>query len=132
MKKRVTLVLLALLVGCATGPGGLNLDELRDPMNLRAERRLPLTFPKIQMALFKHNASCGTGLQLVLDEKDPSYASIAWRPAPATQGDRPVAMDLTLMEGGTVIVQAYSYYSDSDKKIQEAFQAILHPEVCPE
>lgn len=131
MKKRVTLVLLALLAGCATGPEGLSVTDLREPMYLRDERRLPLTFPKIQMALFQHNATCGTGLQLVLDSDNPSYAAMAWTPALDTPADRPVTMDLTQMASGTVVVQAYSYYADSNQKIQQAFDAILHPEVCP-
>lgn len=138
MKKTVMLMALAMLAGCATGPAGLRMTDLRDPQYLRTERTIPLTYPKIQMALFKHQAACGSAPQFSLDPRQTSYATIVQQPAGAVNFEHAILVDLTsyqgtMMEESRIKAKVYAYYADSatKKRIDQVFNAIAHPEVCP-
>lgn len=139
MKKIAMLAALAVLGGCAAGSAGLRAVDLRDPMYLRTERTIPLTFPKIQMALFKHQAACGNAPQFSMDPRQTGYATVVYRPEGAVNFDQAVLVDLiqyqeTMMEESRTKTKVYTYYADpaTKKRIDQVFEAIAHPEVCPE
>ena len=139
MKRIALLIALMALSGCASTPQGLRLGDLRSPDYFRGERGIPMTFPKIQMALIKHQRACGYGPEFTLDDRETSYATIAYR-APEDSGyERTVIADLTqyqgtLMEEERSRVKIYSYYSDAiaKERIEQLFAAIFKPGVCPE
>src|SRR3546814_5857266 len=54
MKKLFLCMCVVVLAGCTGTPREVRLTDLRTTINQRDERRLPLDFAKIQMALFKH------------------------------------------------------------------------------
>lgn len=128
---------LAVLAGCAADTAGLRATDLRDPQYLRAERTISLTFPQIQQALFKHQAACGSAAVFSLDERQTSYATIVARPAGAVNFQNALLVDLTqyqgtIMEEWRVKTKVYAYYADSatEKRIDQLFNSITHPEVC--
>ncbi len=142
MKKMAMLAALsAILAGCATGPtgpAGLRESDLRDPKFFRAERVLPLSFPKIQMALFKHQAACGSAPVFSMDARQTNYATIVQKPAGAVNFEHAVLADLeqlqdTMMAPSRAKATVYTYYADAAtiKQIDQVFNAIAHPEVCP-
>ncbi len=139
MKKIAMCMALAVLAGCAATPKGLRVVDLRDPEYFRAEHIIPLTFPKIQMALFKHQAACGSAPEFSMDARQTNYATIIQKPAGASTFERAVLADLTQFQGTMMSdsrtrAQVYSYYADAaaDKQIADLFAAIAHPEVCPD
>ena len=131
MKKLAMVLAIALLGGCAATPLEFRPGDVREPMYLRAERSIPLTFPKIQMALFKHKAACGWGPEFVLDPEQTAYATIYYKPSPTAKPNRTMIADLTFLANGPVRAQVYSYYADVDQQVNQLFSAILHPTVCP-
>jgi len=133
MKKQATLAVLALLAGCASAPThGPGINDLRDPQYLRAERKIPMTFAKIQMALFEHQKTCGAGPEFRRDQSSPSYASIVQKLEPSAQWDRTILVDLVLLQNAPVRATAYSYYAGNDDRIRQVFDAVLHPQQCPQ
>lgn len=138
MKKMTIIVAALVLAGCAAGAAGLRLVDLRDPKYSRGERTIPLTFPKIQMALFKHKDACGSAPHFSVDARQTNYATIIERPEGAENFERAVLVDLvqyqsTMMEDARTRGQIYTYYTDTATKnrVDQLFNAILHPEVCP-
>ncbi len=138
MKKLVLLVGLTILAGCASTPQGVRLADLRSPEYFRGERSIPLTFPKIQMALFKHQRACGSAPQLQLDPRETNYGTIILQPPGNSGYDRTIIADViqyqpSMMEEGRSRAKVYSYYSDalSKERTEQLFDAISKPEVCP-
>ncbi|SHI26765.1 hypothetical protein [Pollutimonas bauzanensis] len=139
MKKIAMCMALAVLAGCAATPQGLREVDLRDPKYFRAEHIIPLPFPKIQMALFKHQAACGSAPEFFMDPRQTNYATIIQKPAGASSFERAVLADLvqlqgTMMAESRVRAQVYTYYTDAaaEKQINDFLAAIAHPEVCPD
>lgn len=139
MKKIAMLLALTVLGGCAAGPAGLRVVDLRDPQYFRGEHTIPLTFPKIQMALFKHQAACGSAAQFSMDPRQTGYATLIDQPAGDANFEHAVLVDLTqyqatMMEESRTKAKVYTYYADSatKKRIDQLFNAITHPDVCPE
>ncbi|RTZ44387.1 hypothetical protein EKL30_07340 [Candidimonas sp. SYP-B2681] len=137
MKRIVMFAAVVVLAGCATKQAGVREYDLRDPQYFHTERTLPLTFPKIQMALFKHKTACGSAPKFSMDPRQTNYATIIDLPEDAVSLERAVLADLiqlqgTMMEESRVRVKVYSYYSDAaaDKRVEQFFNAILRPEVC--
>lgn len=138
MKKWALMLGLAVLAGCAANSSGLRMVDLRDPQYLRTERTIPLSFAQIQRALFKHQAACGSAAEFSVDARKTGYATIVERPAGAVNFENAILVDLTqyqgtLMEESRVKTKVYTYYADSatEKRIDQVFNAIAHPEVCP-
>lgn len=138
MKTMAMLAAAAILAGCAATPQGLRIGDVRDPAYFRGERVIPLTFPKIQMALFKHEAACGASAKFTLDPRQTGYATLTQMPEPSASYERAIVVDLTQYQGtmmadDRVKAQVYSYYADSATKarIEQLFDSISHPEVCP-
>lgn len=138
MKTSVLLFAAAVLAGCASTPEGLRMVDLREPAYFRGEHSIPLTFPRIQAALFKHEAACGSAPTFAMDPGQTSYATITDKPDGETSYENAVVADLTqyqpsMMEEARARAKVYSYYSDSATKerIEQLFQAIAHPEICP-
>lgn len=131
----------ALLAGCASGSGGAGLraSDLRDPAFFRSERTVPLTFPKIQMALFKHQAACGgPAFKFAMDPGETAYATITDKPADSNSYEHAVLADLiqfqaSMFQEARVRMRVYTYYADdqSEQRIAHMFNAILRPTVCP-
>lgn len=130
MKKLILLFSVLLLAGCGVTPRNDQLDSVRTPDLLRAEQRIPLSFAQVQMALFKHQAACGSGPVFTADPNNSSYASVTQRLTPEGGPKHTIVVDLTLLENRPIKAQVYSYYADVDKQIQRIFNAILHPAVC--
>jgi hypothetical protein len=127
----------ALLAGCASGSSGLRAGDLRDPAYFRTERTLPLTFPKIQQALFKHQAACGSTFTFAMDPRETAYGTITDKPAGTDSYERAVLADLvqfqaSMFQESRVRMRVYTYYADegSKQRIDQMFNAILHPEAC--
>jgi hypothetical protein len=138
MKTMAMLAATAILAGCAATPQGLRIGDVREPAYFRGERTIPLTFPKIQMALFKHEAACGTSAKFSLDPRQTGYATITQMPERSTSYERAIVLDLTqyqgtMMEEDRVKAQVYSYYADNATKarIDDIFKSIMRPEECP-
>lgn len=129
----------ALLTGCASGGAGLRVSDLRDPAYFRTERTVPLTFPKIQMALFKHQAACGgPAFKFAMEPRETAYATITGKPADSDSYEHAVLADLvqyqaTMFQEARVRMRVYTYYADdqSEQRIAQMFSAILRPTVCP-
>lgn len=131
MKKFAIVLAAAMLGGCATGPVKFRASDVRQPQYLRAERKIPLNFPKIQMALFKHKQVCGWAPEFVMDEGQTSFATVYYKPTPTSKDDRTIVVDLTFLQDGSVRAQAYSYYANAGAQVTEAFTAMTNPGVCP-
>jgi hypothetical protein len=139
MRKIAMFAAAVALAGCATNPEGLREYDLRDPQYFRTERTIPLPFPKIQMALFRHKAACGTAPEFFMDPRQTNYGTLVQKPEGAVNLEDAVLADLvqyqgTMHEESRVKAKVYSYYSDSaaDKRVEQFFNAILHPGICPE
>lgn len=138
MKKMALMLAVAVVAGCAAPSQGLRLTDLRSPTYFRGERTISMNFPKIQRALFKHQAACGTAPQFAMDPRQTNYATITDRPDGAQGYEQAVIVDLTqyqpnLMSEERARANIYSYYADNETKrrIEHVFAAIAHPEVCP-
>ena len=138
MKKMTIMAAALVLAGCAAGAAGLRLVDLRDPKYSRGERTIPLTFPKIQIALFKHKDACGSAPHFSVDPRQTNYATIVDKPADAESFEQAVLVDLvqyqsTMMDEERTRGQIFTYYADTatKKRVDDLFNAILHPEVCP-
>ncbi|HWK69743.1 hypothetical protein [Pollutimonas sp. M17] len=139
MKTMAMLAAVTILAGCAATPQGLRIGDVREPAYFRGERTIPLTFPKIQMALFKHQAACGASAKFTLDPRQTAYATITEMPEPSASYEHAIVVDLTQYQSTMMAeerskAQVYSYYADSGTKarIEQLFQSIMHPEICPQ
>ena len=145
MKRLVALlsVLLSALVlaACATAfsSDDPHLRDLRDPDYLRTERTLEMTFPQIQMALFRHDRVCGNAPTFRMRENETSFATIIEHGSEERSWNERIAFDLTwfqpsLRYGMRTRVEVYSFFSDGSvrRRIDAMFNAILNPDACPE
>jgi hypothetical protein len=129
--KKLLLCLGAVLLGGCAGPHGLaRYSDLHTSEHLRDERRLPMDFPKIQMALFKHKQACGSSPVFAMDPDELSYATITLKTRPGAGWEHTIVVDLTLLKTLNVVAKTYSYYAGVDKQIDEIFNAITNPTVC--
>lgn len=137
MKKLSVFIAAAVLAGCAVDSTGLRPSQLIRPEHLRTERILPMTFPEIQMALFKHEAACGPGPVFRMKEGQTGYATVTEHDAADQLWNENIVFDLMWLQptwrfDTRTSVKVYSFYSDSDVKqrIATVFNAILKPEQC--
>lgn len=130
MKKSALLFVMLVLAGCGAVPRTAVLNDLREPMYLRATEHLPQEFAQIQMALFKHQKACGVAPQFTVDPLRPSYATIIQKLPAGQQAEPIVLIDLVLQDDRTVKARAYTYYAGHEPQIQQIFNAIKHPELC--
>lgn len=137
MKTLCALMIAVVLSGCAAGSVGLDRDALRKPDHLRTERNLPMTFPEIQMSLFKHEAACGSAPVFKMNEGQTSYATVVEPDSADLPWNQIVLFDLMWLQptwryDTRTRVSVYSFYSDSDikRRIDVMFNAILKPEEC--
>ena len=146
-KNKVIWLVCALLAGCAQQPdAGRWLQDLRSETYFRAERVLPMTFPQIQMALFKHEAACGSAPEFALEPGQTGYATLVLRPDGVQDDKRVILADLMYYRasdlGGWMAkdgdreyrtrAKVYSFYTDSqlDARIDQMFNAVTHPGAC--
>src|SRR3546814_4248925 len=87
------------------------------------------------MALFKHEAACGTSAKLVLEPRETNYATITQMPQPSASYEQAIVLELTqyqrsMMADERSKAKIYSYYADNDtkKRIEQLFGSITHPE----
>src|SRR5690554_4702603 len=76
MKKLFAIMAVVAMTGCAADSSGFRPEQLTTPENLRTERNLDMTFPEIQMALFRHEAACGPGPVFKMKEGETGYATV--------------------------------------------------------
>ncbi|MCC2596381.1 hypothetical protein LKR43_08505 [Pusillimonas sp. MFBS29] len=146
MKKGVVLLVLLVLAGCATNNGTSRVMDLRSKAHFRDQRVLHMTFPEIQMALFKHQAACGSAPVFAMEPGKTAFARLTDRPLEGSDYKQIIYTELVHYRGsdlGTVIDRAadrdwrtrattYSFYADSavDERIEKMFNAITHPQDC--
>src|SRR3546814_72882 len=131
MKKLFLCMCVVVLAGCTGTPREVRLTDLRTTINQRDERRLPLDFAKIQMALFKHEKACGSSPVFAVNPGHPSYATITLKAYPGAGWGDTVLVDLTLLANLTVKAEAYTYRPGQEALINQVFNAISHPGTCP-
>lgn len=137
MKKLSMLVAAIILSGCAVDSTGLRPEQLIRPEHLRSERTLTMTFPEIQMALFRHDDACGPGPVFRMKEGQTSYATITEHDAADQPWNQTIIFELMWLQptwryDTRTRVSVYSFYSDADVKlrIDKVFSAILKPDEC--
>lgn len=137
MKKLLALFAAVVLSGCAVDSTGLRPEQLMRPDHLRTERILSMTFPEIQMALFKHDAACGSAPVFRMKDGETSYATITESDSAEQPWNQTIIFDLawlqpTLRFDTRTRVYVYSFYSDASvqRRIDDIFNAILKPEQC--
>lgn len=137
MKKLLVLLGVVLLSACTVDSTGLRPEHLMRPDHLQTERTLPMTFPEIQMALFKHEAACGSAPVFKMKENQTSYATITESNTDELPWNQTIMFDLmwlepTLRFESRSRVYVYSFYSNADvqRRIDAIFNAILKPEDC--
>ncbi|MDN5843400.1 MAG: hypothetical protein L0H54_08150 [Alcaligenaceae bacterium] len=130
MRYAVIFGVLVVLAGCAGQPGVVPLSTLETPGHMVTMRRLPMNFPAIQQALFKHEAACGQTYTFQAAPNSLNQGRVIYRPTPDAGWDTTLLIDLLLYQNLTVRARAYSYYSGQEDAINRMFAAMLHPEVC--
>lgn len=146
MKKGAVLLALVFLSGCAHNDEGRWARDLRSDAHFRGERVLPMTFAQIQMALFKHEAACGSAPEFALEPRQTSYATLTVRPVDAIDDRQVILADLMYYRasdlGGWLAkdedrdwrtrAKIYSFYAGSevDARIDQMFRAITNPGEC--
>lgn len=137
MKRLFALLCMLVLSGCAVESTGLRIEHLRDEDHLRTERNLPMTFPEIQMALFKHDAACGAAPIFRMNEGQTGYATVIESNSEDLPWNQVILFDLMWLQDTwrydtRTRVYVYSFYSDADvkRRIDAIFSAILKPGVC--
>jgi hypothetical protein len=130
MNKLAILLIPVLLAGCGTTAPNKTFDDLREPIYLRSVQNLPLSFAQIQMALFKHQAACGSGPVFAANPQNASYAMVTQELTPGGGPEHTILVDLVLLQNRPVRASAYSYYAGLDEQIRNVFDAIRHPGVC--
>ena len=147
MKKGIVLLAVLALAGCA-GQGTVDSTaSLHTDAYSRGERILPMTFPQIQMALFKHQAACGEAPSFALVPGQTAYARLSDQPLEGADYKQIIVADLTHYRssdlGGWLEAdedrdwrtraKVYSYYDNSQvgARIEQMFRAITNPQACP-
>jgi hypothetical protein len=138
VKALMTSLAIVTLAGCATGSQGLREGDLRNENYYRGERFISaMTFPKLQQALFKHEAACGKAPIFKMDERQTGYATLWLHDENSTDLRDSIMVDLTalqsgMMAGERVKAQTYSYYNTSEAKrrVSTIWAAIEKPGVC--
>lgn len=137
MKKLFAFFAVMALSGCAVESVGLRTEQLSTPRHLRVERTLDMTFPEIQMALFKHEEACGPGPVFKMKEGQTSLATITEHDTETQPWNQVILFDLMWLQPSLRFdtrtrVNVYSFYSDRDvkKRIAAIFNAISKPEQC--
>lgn len=137
MRKLSASVIFVILAGCATPSTGPQIEHLTKPEHLRTESILPMTFPEIQMALFKHDATCGSAPVFKMKESQTGYATVMEVDGADRPWNETIVFDLawlqsTLRFETRTSVKVYSFYSDADvkRRIAAIYDAILKPEQC--
>ncbi|MDS1142065.1 hypothetical protein RE432_16640 [Pusillimonas sp. SM2304] len=146
MKKWMALLALAVLAGCAKNADGLGAADLRSEAYFRGERVIPLTFAQIQMALFKHEAACGSAPRFAMNPGQTAYATLTDAPAGSDDYRQTIVADLMYYRAsdlGSWLTKdeerdwrtratVYSYYAGAqvDARIEQIFSAIAHPGEC--
>ncbi|NYT59050.1 hypothetical protein H0A65_08965 [Alcaligenaceae bacterium] len=146
MKKGMALLALLVLAGCAKNTDMTRLMDLRSKAHFRDQRVLHLTFPQIQMALFKHEAACGSAPEFALEPGQTAYARLTDTPLEGSDYKQIVYAELVLYQGSDVETildktaerdwrtraTTYSYYAGGavDERIAKMFNAITHPQDC--
>lgn len=120
-----------LLAGCATAPNGVRLSDLERDVHLRDQRRLPMSFAKIQMALFKHQRLCGAAPVFAVVPNHPSHATVTLKEFPDAGWGDTVLVNMLLLANLTVKAKVYTYHPGQQERIDQLFNAITHPDVCP-
>lgn len=131
MKMVIVWLCAVLLAGCSAGPRTVPLSTLETQAHLQDQRRLPLDFAKIQMALFKHQRLCGSAPVFAVVPDHPSYATVTLKKFKGAGWANTILVDMTLLENLTVRAKTYAYYPDQHDSIEQIFSAITHPTVCP-
>lgn len=137
MKKTGIVLALALLAGCAGNQAGLRETDLRDPELMRGEKFINLNLPRIQGALFKHQAACGNAPTFKMDPGHTSYATIIYRPDGTESLDQAVMLDLiqhkeNFLHDERVKALVYTYYFNPqvEERIDYVLRIFSHPELC--
>lgn len=137
MKSLFTVLMISVLAACSSAGSGLHADNLRKSKHLRTERNLPMTFPEIQMALFKHQRECGEAPVFKMREGETSYASVIESESKDLPWNQTIVFDLmwlqpTLRYESRTRVHVYSFYSDTkiEQRIDAIFAAITNPGEC--
>lgn len=132
-------ILLATLVltGCAGSASNDPYGAIRNSINLRDQRVMLSTFPRIQAALMRHQAACGINYHFALAPRETSFANIVYRPANPNADDPTLLSDLawlqpTFRQEARVKFTTYTDYASSaaEARVQALFVAIEHPEEC--
>lgn len=139
MKKLFAIFTAVVLSGCAVESTGLRPEQLTSSDHLRTERTLDMTFPEIQMALFRHENACGPGPVFKMKEGQTSFATVTEHNVESLPWNQAIIFDLkwlqpTLRYGARTRVSVYSFYSDTQVKerIDAMFNAISSPDECGE
>src|SRR5690606_16063754 len=132
MKISVLVCVVLFLTACGASSQSRPWDKLREPEYMRAKQEFTPTFAELQMALFKHNAACGKNLELSVDPRRPSYASLIELPENGLGREHAILVDFVQRENRPVRGRAYSYYAGAevDARIRAIFNGIKYPESC--
>jgi hypothetical protein len=137
MKKMAMLLGAVMLAGCASQPTGLRETDLRDPELLRDERYINLNFPKMQAALFKHQAACGHAPVFRMDTGHTSYATVLYKPAGTDSLEQAVMLDLVqhkanFLHDERAKALIYTYYMNAEmqERIDYVLRIFAYPELC--
>lgn len=137
MKKTAMVLTLVLLAGCAAQQQGLRETDLRNPELMRGEKLIGMNFPKLQGALFKHQAACGEALTFKVDAGQTSYATIIYNPAGTDTLEHAVMLDLVqhkanFLHDERVKATIYTYYWNAgvEDSVDHVLRIFSHPELC--
>lgn len=120
------------LAGCAGSSGSIGLNQLERQAHQHDSRRLPYDFVKIQRAVFKHQAACDSDAVFSVEPSLPTYARISKPFSPgATTVSETLVLGLTLMRDLTVKADLFSYYTPTKAQINQMYNIVLRPELCP-
>jgi hypothetical protein len=127
----------AVLGGCALPQsGGIGLNALETQDYQRDQRWLPRDFVQVQRAVLQHDAACGTHVRFAVDQVHPNYARVmknmdAGQKAGGGGWSTTMVLGIQLMTAKPAQATLYSYYMPDSSQIQEMYEIVLHPEVCP-
>src|SRR5690606_19603422 len=144
MKKGMALLALLVLAGCAKNTEMSMLMSLRSDTYFRDQRVLPMTLPQIQMALFKHQAACGSAPDFSLEPGQTAYARLTDTPLDSSDCKQIIYTELVHYRGSDVTsildkaaerdwrtrATTYSFYAGGnvDARIERMFNAITRPQ----
>lgn len=129
----------AALAGCAGGAQqGLRETDLRSDLYYRGDYTISsMDFPRLQRALFKHQAACGSAPVFAVDKDQTGYATL-WLYGDDTRNLRNAimvdltALKTTFMAEERVKAKVYSYYNTSkeEQRTRSIWRAIESPGQC--